>query len=574
MRSNQPRLSLARSIRAHPWLTSAALVTGATAAVGVGLPLQHGEFAPFVIALLTAFLVALILRVVPQAEKPRLAGIVGVAVGLRLAIAALLFYGSLAAGRGGFITGDDANYAGLAWGYVQWLQGDPSAPYVPPLWHGDAYLFGTFVYLESALFWLFGPTGLAMTAVNALFSAVIVVLLYDTTRRIWDAQAATFAAAATAFYPSLVLWSALNLKDTLTLLIIVLVFWLLTRMQARPRWYLLLGFALLLLPLESLRRYIFVALAGVFPIGVLLSRTLLWRRLAWGVASVLTSAALLTLVASTGGLGGGDAAALAGGFAGLERTRQGMALGARTAFVDSRILPVHEGDTYVVVDPSVTTPPQSGARPTASSRVVVVMPVTRLVLESASQASAAPGDGHVTVVRPGDIVVVSANNSATPAPQSGRQSLTLRADVAGADSIQFVASGEDAELLALTRTLAYIPRGLAYALMAPFPWDLGRIQDAATIPEMLLWYLALVSIPFAVARGRRWPELAPILVYIAGLLGILVLVEGNVGTLYRHRAMVIPLVLAVSSPVIVTLATRVHDSLGARTRKARVTKAD
>src|SRR5205823_4863186 len=118
--------------------------------------------------------------------------------------AATLFYGSVAIGRGGAITGDDANYASLSWGLVQWLHGEPSEPFVPPLWHGEAYLFGTYVYLETALFWVIGPMPLGMSYLNCGLGATLVVLVYVLARRHWTARAAAVGAILTALFPSLV----------------------------------------------------------------------------------------------------------------------------------------------------------------------------------------------------------------------------------------------------------------------------------------------------------------------------------------------------------------------------------
>ena len=67
------------------------------------------------------------------------------------------------------------------------------------------------------------------------------------------------------------LWSSLNLKDALALLEIVSVLWILHHFERRPRWVLLALALLLLVALESLRRYVFVGRALIVPIGVLVA---------------------------------------------------------------------------------------------------------------------------------------------------------------------------------------------------------------------------------------------------------------------------------------------------------------
>lgn len=104
------------------------------------------------------------------------------------------------------------------------------------------------------------------------------------------------------------------------------------------------------------------------------------------------------------------------------------------------------------------------------------------------------------------------------------------------------------------RTLTYLPKGLAHAVLAPLPWRPSRALDLLTVPEMLLWYLMIPSAAWTLwrARGRRLLVL-PMLLFVAAALGVFALAEGNTGTLYRHRAMVIPLAAILASPGLVAL---------------------
>ena len=95
-----------------------------------------------------------------------------------------------------------------------------------------------------------------------------------------------------------------------------------------------------------------------------------------------------------------------------------------------------------------------------------------------------------------------------------------------------------------TGAARFLPVGLAYYLFAPFPWDLGSTLQWVTLPETLLWY---ALIPF-MARGvlvavRNDPRAYGVLATV--MVSIIVpyaLVQGNVGTAYRHRAQILPLV--------------------------------
>jgi Dolichyl-phosphate-mannose-protein mannosyltransferase len=108
------------------------------------------------------------------------------------------------------------------------------------------------------------------------------------------------------------------------------------------------------------------------------------------------------------------------------------------------------------------------------------------------------------------------------------------------DSLAFVARS--------ARELAtWLPTGSIYALAAPFPWAADRAADRVTIPEMVLWYGAVVLGLIGFARHwRRWRQYVHLLGYIGAILLMLALTTGNLGTLVRHRGMVIPFVLIFS----------------------------
>lgn len=92
----------------------------------------------------------------------------------------------------------------------------------------------------------------------------------------------------------------------------------------------------------------------------------------------------------------------------------------------------------------------------------------------------------------------------------------------------------------LRELVHWFPIGLAYALGAPFPWAARRAVELATAPEMLLWYAALVlaAIGFGV-HWRRWRHYVPIAGYLVGALFVMAVAEGTIGTLLRHRTMII-----------------------------------
>ena len=107
------------------------------------------------------------------------------------------------------------------------------------------------------------------------------------------------------------------------------------------------------------------------------------------------------------------------------------------------------------------------------------------------------------------------------------------------------------------QTVSYLPTGLVYALLAPFPWAARRPQELVAAPEMLFWYVLVVAAGVTAWRERRrWRPLAPPAAVAVALIVVLALAEGNVGTLFRHRGMVVPVVAMLASPTLAAMIAR------------------
>ena len=116
----------------------------------------------------------------------------------------------------------------------------------------------------------------------------------------------------------------------------------------------------------------------------------------------------------------------------------------------------------------------------------------------------------------------------------------LRQDLAfGAGS----AFGIGADVSTVGGAAGFLPIGLVYFLLAPFPWSVTTVLQQVTLPESLVWYVLFLC----VLRGawlalRHDPRAYTVLVSVLGIVTFsYALVEGNVGTAYRHRAQVLPL---------------------------------
>ena len=110
----------------------------------------------------------------------------------------------------------------------------------------------------------------------------------------------------------------------------------------------------------------------------------------------------------------------------------------------------------------------------------------------------------------------------------------------------------------IERSLVALPRGVYYVLLGPLPWEARSNNARAVIPDMLAWYamLAAAALGLAVAARSRWRDLVLPLGFAAGWLLALAVTEGNTGNIYRHRAMFMPFVFLLSSAGLVWLWDR------------------
>ncbi len=108
------------------------------------------------------------------------------------------------------------------------------------------------------------------------------------------------------------------------------------------------------------------------------------------------------------------------------------------------------------------------------------------------------------------------------------------------DAAQSAASGfgQDIDVSTPEGALSAIPVGLAYLLLAPFPWQFGSVRQMITLPEMIIWWscfpMLVLGLWFTIRHRLR--EVAPIVVFTTLLTISYSIVQGNVGTAYRQRA--------------------------------------
>ncbi len=421
----------------HTWVRAASL---AAAVAGFGVAIWQGTFASVLIGILVLVAGWAVVGLLWQGPERDFAITIYLgSMGVRLLAGAV---GQVAlASTNGFLFEDDRAYDEIAWRVVEVWRGDREG-----IHKSDNYLLVNYTYLLAGLYNWIGHELLAAKWINALVGALTSVATFRLALYFTSTAGARLTGIAMSIFPSLVFWSALNLKDTWVLLLSVLVIHgmlLFAEMATTARGpfggrdLFSIGIASAVLFLfsftENLRLYVFFLLGLLMPLTFLvLNRSEFPRKLAYFVA--FTAATLfLTLGTHWGGW---------------------------------RFLTVKQMEA------------------TMSNRV--------LISEKAE------------------------TGIELPKPPRGVNPYLYQ--------------------------LENLPIGLSSVIGAPFPWTAKRLKDLPTIPEMVGWYamLALATVGIVATIKRDWRRLFLPLLFTAGLIFVLALVEGNVGTIFRHRSMLMP----------------------------------
>lgn len=114
---------------------------------------------------------------------------------------------------------------------------------------------------------------------------------------------------------------------------------------------------------------------------------------------------------------------------------------------------------------------------------------------------------------------------------------------------RFYISGRTIQDMRFFEQGRFVLRSLVSYVVVPLPWKAESRASLAYIPEQIVWYLMVALLPFGfVCSLRRDPLIASVLLVFAVVSATLVaLISGNIGTLVRHRGMVIPLIAWMSA---------------------------
>ncbi|HYV05708.1 MAG TPA: hypothetical protein VFB82_14035, partial [Blastocatellia bacterium] len=98
--------------------------------------------------------------------------------------------------------------------------------------------------------------------------------------------------------------------------------------------------------------------------------------------------------------------------------------------------------------------------------------------------------------------------------------------------------GGDVDITDPQAAIGFLPLGILYVLLSPFPWMINNVKQLITLPELVAWWcLKLMMVRgFWFALRHRLQQMFVICTLVLGLTLAFALYESNAGTAYRHRA--------------------------------------
>ncbi|HKA23147.1 MAG TPA: glycosyltransferase family 39 protein [Blastocatellia bacterium] len=102
--------------------------------------------------------------------------------------------------------------------------------------------------------------------------------------------------------------------------------------------------------------------------------------------------------------------------------------------------------------------------------------------------------------------------------------------------------GGDVDISDPQAALEYLPLGVLYVLLAPFPWMISNMRQLITLPELIVWWILMpiMAKGFWFAVRKRLRESFAICTFVIGLTLAFALYQSNAGTAYRHRSQLYP----------------------------------
>jgi dolichyl-phosphate-mannose-protein mannosyltransferase len=98
--------------------------------------------------------------------------------------------------------------------------------------------------------------------------------------------------------------------------------------------------------------------------------------------------------------------------------------------------------------------------------------------------------------------------------------------------------GGDVDITDPQAAIEYLPLGILYVLLSPFPWMINNLRQLITLPELIAWWclMPMMVRGYWFAIRKRLRQSFVICTFSVGLTLAFALYQSNAGTAYRHRS--------------------------------------
>lgn len=190
------------------------------------------------------------------------------AVAIRLLIGWIIMYG----GWIGFFAGDQWTYDFFGWGIAQSWSGELHNPRLLTMIYSRVGTNGMF-YWVAFLYTILGHSQYLAVGAQILVVSFTPILAYKITHLIYGSDpAARYAALATGFLPSMVIWSCLLLKDPIIVLLIAVTVFYTLKLQKDLKFRYILPASIAILLVFPIRGYVFYFILLAVVGALLMSR--------------------------------------------------------------------------------------------------------------------------------------------------------------------------------------------------------------------------------------------------------------------------------------------------------------
>lgn len=111
----------------------------------------------------------------------------------------------------------------------------------------------------------------------------------------------------------------------------------------------------------------------------------------------------------------------------------------------------------------------------------------------------------------------------------------------------------DVKMTDVSDVLAFLPVAMGYFLFAPFPWQAKGFLQSISAVEVSLFYMCFgfLVIGWWATSKKNYAASATVLFVVFVVAASYAIAEGNIGTIYRHKAQVLPFMLMFIVPGII-----------------------